>query len=367
MKILQIINSLGTGGAEKLLLDLLPKYNALGIQMDILLLWDNNHSFTKALKALKCCKVYILSSSAHVKDVYKMSHLTKMRRIMKDYDIAHVHLFPAQYFAVFANILNGNKTKLVFTEHNTTNSRISKSYFKPLERFIYRRYQHLVCISTEIENIYINYLKFPSYYYQVIENGVDITRIHQAIPLDRKCIDQSLNADDILILQVSAFRPQKDQFTAIKAMVSLPDQAKLLLVGSGEMEAKCKDLAISLGIEDRIVFLGQRMDVPELLVSADIVLLSSHYEGLSLSSIEGMASGKPFVASDVPGLTEIVKGAGVLFQHENAEDLSSKLMELLTDFDLYQHVVTCCLKRSEEYDITKMMQKHIDLYHQLLS
>ena len=52
MKILQVINSLATGGAEKLLLDTLPLYRKAGIEMDVLLLWDNNHPFTVALKEL---------------------------------------------------------------------------------------------------------------------------------------------------------------------------------------------------------------------------------------------------------------------------------------------------------------------------
>jgi glycosyltransferase involved in cell wall biosynthesis len=62
-----------------------------------------------------------------------------------------------------------------------------------------------------------------------------------------------------------------------------------------------------------------------LLKTADIVVLSSHYEGLSLASIEGMASGKPFIASDVPGLHEVVKGADLLFEDKTTNNWQSIL------------------------------------------
>lgn len=129
MKILQIVNSLGTGGAEKLLLDTIPLYVDKGIQMDILLLWDNDLPFTKALEKLSCCKIHILKKSGNYKHIYNPLSVFKIRKILKDYDIAHVHLFPAQYFTVFANILNGNKTKLLFTEHSTSNKRLQNAVF----------------------------------------------------------------------------------------------------------------------------------------------------------------------------------------------------------------------------------------------
>ena len=70
MKILQVINSLGTGGAEKLLLETIPLYRKAGVQMDILLLWNNNHQFTENLIRMNICKVYILNQSKNLKDVY---------------------------------------------------------------------------------------------------------------------------------------------------------------------------------------------------------------------------------------------------------------------------------------------------------
>lgn len=362
MKILQIINSLGIGGAEKLLLDTIPLYRKMGLEMDVLVLWNDNHPFLDALKELNCCKIYVLKESGNYKDIYNPLHILKIRKLLRQYDIAHVHLFPAQYFAVFANM--GLNKKLVFTEHNTSNNRINNKLFKPLEKFIYNKYEKTVCISDEINEIYKHYLNIAERLL-VINNGVDISKIRKADALEKNTLYPNLSDDGVLLLQVSAFREQKDQPTLIRAMKNLPDNFKLLLVGVGEQFQKCKDLVTELELETRVLFLGQRMDIPQLLKSADFVILSSNYEGLSLSSIEGLASGKPFIASDVPGLRDIVQGAGVLFELGNSKELAHIVQQLSEDKELYEQTVKKCISRANEYDITVMIDKHIKLYKEV--
>ena len=363
MKILQVINSLGTGGAEKLLLDTISLYRKQGIEMDILLFWNDNHQFVEALRALNCCNVYTLNESNSIKDIYKLSNIYKLSKILKRYDIAHVHLFPAQYFAVLANLLNGNSCKLIFTEHSTTNGRIQKKYLKPLERFIYSRYAKIICISNEIRIILSDYLDDKKNQFVVIENGVNLNAIESATSIKPALIHNSLKDDDILIVQVSAFRKQKDQATVIRALSLLQDEnIKLLLVGDGEQRPECERLVSDLRLTDRVIFLGQRMDIPEILKSCKIIVLSSFYEGLSLSSIEGMASGKPFLTSNVPGLAEIVNGAGILFECGNEKDLASKIEQLLLNDHYYNQISLSGRQRASQFDISIMVQSHINLY-----
>lgn len=365
MKILQIINSLGTGGAEKLLLDTIPLYRKAGIEMDVLLLWDNNNPFVVALKNLDICKVIVLNKSKNFKDIYSLSGILKLRAYLKNYEIAHVHLFPAQYYVVLANLLNGNTCKLIFTEHNTTNRRIQKNYLKFIEFFFYSRYKKIVFISNEILNIYTGYLPQYSNRFIMINNGVNLEMIENAEIIDITTIHPFIKVTNKLIVQVSAFRIQKDQKTLINAMVSLPENFLLLLVGDGETKKECEELVESNSLQKRVLFLGQRMDVAQLLKIVDLVVLSSKYEGLSLSSIEGMASGKPFLGSNVPGIKDVVGGAGVLFDQGNTEDLVNKIMELMNNPKLYNQVVNSCQNRAKQYDIQVMIEKHIKLYHEV--
>lgn len=365
MKILHIINSLATGGAEKLILDTLPLYRQKGIHVDLLLLWDNNCMFIQELKKMDCCTIHILKTSQNYKDIYSVSNIFKIANILKNYDLAHVHLFPAQYYVVFANNLIGNKCKLVFTEHNTTNRRIKSKLFKPFESFIYKRYMKLICITEEIKNIYLNYLNKSNSQLVVIQNGAKIKSITEAIPYDKLSINEQISLDDVVIIQVAAFRPQKDQLTLIKAMQFLPNHFKLLLVGEGENKKICEAFVTKEKLTNRVFFLGQRADIPRLLKSVDLVVLSSKYEGLSLSSIEGLASGVPFIASDVPGLREIVKGYGILFDTGNEQQLATSIKKLDADTNYYNNVAQACTERANQFDIEIMVEKHIQLYKEI--
>lgn len=361
MKILHIINSLATGGAEKLLLETLPLYNQKGIKVDLLVLNGTNHPFLQELKASGSCTIYSLGEQS----VYNPINVFKLIPYLKKQDVVHVHLFPAQYWVVLAKLLSFSKTKLIFTEHNTSNRRLENPIFSFIDKLIYKFYTKVVCITPEIKTILVAHTKLPSDVFQVIENGVNLNTIKNAVTIKKNAIDASLQEADTIIIQVAGFREQKDQKTAILAMALLPKSYKLLLVGVGPLKEECETLVASLGLQNNVLFLGVRMDVPQLLKSADVVLLSSKYEGLSLSSIEGMASGKPFVASNVPGLTEVVQGAGVLFPVGNAEVLATEISKLFTDFEHYEAVATSCQLRAEDYDIHKMVDQHINLYNSL--
>jgi glycosyltransferase involved in cell wall biosynthesis len=75
-----------------------------------------------------------------------------------------------------------------------------------------------------------------------------------------------------------------------------------------------------------------------------------------------MAAGKPFVASDVPGLREVVKGAGILFPMSNVKQLAKEISKLLDSPKHYQFVANACQKRAAKYDIHKMVDQHINIY-----
>lgn len=94
--------------------------------------------------------------------------------------------------------------------------------------------------------------------------------------------------------------------------------------------------------------------------------IKSHWEGLSLSSVEGMASGRPFVASDVDGLREVVDGAGVLFPHGDHEALAHSIQELCENPELYKQVAQRCQERAKQFDISIMAEKYNQLCQNLI-
>lgn len=360
MKVLQIINSLNTGGAEKILCDTIPLYRKKGIEMDLLLLNGTKYPLLEELEIKSDCKIFSLGEGSP----YNPFLIFKIIPFLKKYDVVHVHLFPALYWVSFAKLLSISKTKIIFTEHNTTNNRRSKTLLKLFDRIVYRQYDTLITISEIVDSNLKNYLPTKNFSFKLIKNGVDLLKIFNAKPLTKSSFEQ--NEDKKILIQVSSFTAQKDQKTLIRSLVHLPENTELWLVGDGPLKKDCEKEVDSLLLKARVKFLGIRMDVPALLKTADVVVLSSKHEGLSLASIEGMASGKPFIASDVPGLTDVVKGAGILFSQGNERMLAEKILELLNNPSLYSSISEACVERSKEYNIEIMVNKHIDLYKSIL-
>lgn len=363
MKILQVINSMGSGGAEKLLLESLPLFYESHVKMDLLLFNGKETPFLIELRKKFKGKIYILSKTS---SVYNPKLIYKLRPYLSEYDIIHVHLFPAQYFVAIAkSTMLNRRPKLIFTEHSISNRRLENGFFRKIDKHIYRFYDTIIAITSAIQDKIKEHTQKPLDKIVLIENGINLKAIKTALPIPKKNIHPSLSDDDILLMQVSGFRKGKDQATVIRSLQFLPKAYKLMLVGDGITRTEMEDLSKALQLEDRVLFLGIRMDVPQLLKSTDINILSSEWEGLSLSSIEGMASGKPFVASDAPGLREMVCGHGVLFPLGNDKALATSLEKLINDRIYYNQVVAQCQAKAERYDIDKMIKAHIDLYERL--
>jgi glycosyltransferase involved in cell wall biosynthesis len=360
MKVLHVINAMTTGGAEKLLLDTIPLYNAKAIQSDVLVLNGDSYPFLTVLKSLNCCNVYSLGN----KSVYNPIHVIKIIPYLKKYDIIHVHLFPSQYWVAMAKLLCFSRVKIVYTEHSTSSRRFRKKIFKIIDPVFYRPYSRIICIAESTLQALKKHINLPEKKLVVINNGVDISKFKNADALTQDFFPEP---DSKILIQVSSFIHPKDQATVIRALKHLPVNVKLLLVGQGEMKAGCEMLVKELGLENRVLFLGVRMDVAQLLKMANIIILSSQYEGLSLSSIEGMASGRPLIASDVDGLSDIVGGAGVLFPFNNDVLLAQQVMKLLDNQNYYNNVVKSCLNRAATYDIDTMINSHITLYNSLIN
>jgi len=359
MKVLCVINRLVTGGAEKLILDTLPLMNN-HLDCHLYLLSQGDFPFEKKLKSNTTITILKTKWSS----LYNPLHLLQLIKLMHKYDIVHVHLFPSQYYVWIAKILSFSKAKIIVTEHNTTNNRLGNKFFKLFDRLTYKFFDKTICISEEIQAIMQRYTKLPLDNFPIIQNGISLNTINDAFPLDKTTINNT-DEDNIIILQVSGFRLQKDQHTVIKSLVLLPENVKIWFAGTGITLADCQALTKSLGFENRVIFLGVRTDIPQLLKTADIVVLSSHYEGLSLASIEGMASGKPFVASDVPGLREVVKDAGLLFENKNEKQLAHHILSLLEDSDYYKKVAFACQEKAKQFDIEKMVDQQVELYKSL--
>lgn len=357
MKILQIIASLYTGGAEKLIVDIVPLCQKQGYQVDVLLFDGAETPFKKLLRD-KCVTIYQLGQGG---SVYNPLYLLKLKPFLQRYDIIHTHGTACQYYAALAKCLSGSRVKLVTTEHSTNNRRRNNWVFKYIDRFIYSQYDVLVSISEEAGHLLSDYLLGRNV--EVVSNGVDVSSFQQALPIERKSI--GVENQKVLVTMVARFAEAKDHETLIRAMALLPSNYILLLVGGGDIQIqkRCERLADRLNLVGKVIFCGVRDDIPALLKSSDIIVQSSHWEGFGLAAVEGMAAGKPVVATNVPGLAQVVNGAGILFPHSDARALADIIVQLYEDSAYYQQIAERCLQRAFEFDIHRTVDDYLRLYN----
>ena len=234
--------------------------------------------------------------------------------------------------------------------------------FKIIDRWMYDTYDTVICISGKAENNLRAHIGATRAEILTVNNGVDVSKYELSVP--SRELDKLAPKSRKLIM-VAGFRWEKDQDTIIRALPRLPEQFHLFLVGDGVRREELNKLAIDKGVARRVHFLGVRSDVPELLHAADYVIMSSHFEGLSLSSVEGMSVGKPFIASDVDGLREVVKGAGILFPHEDEKALAQNILDLENDHNSYLEVADRCAIRARDFDISRMVEGYVNVYNSL--
>ena len=345
MKVLHVISSLEIGGAQRLLSDLLPIQKQQGIDVSLLVLKYEDNDFSR-----KVTKAGVSIISLDVKSFSNPFLAFKVRKIIKGYDVVHAHLVHSLYICSLA--ARGLKTKLVYTEHSTSNNRRGKEYIRSIEKIIYGRYDKLISISQQTQDALQNWLQSADGRFVVINNGVDTKTF---VNIHKKVIPKSL-------IMVSRFASSKDQETVIRAMKQLNEDVTLRFVGDGENLEHCKQVAHEIGVENRVQFLGARSDVAELIAESYIGIQSSNWEGFGLTAVEIMACGKPIVATSVNGLKQVVEGAGFLFEVGDCKTLSKIVVDLIDNKNQYDSMAEKSIKRAEEYNIEKTANKYIKTY-----
>ena len=355
------------GGAETLVVNLIPRLQAMAHTVDLCVF---NGIETPLMQRLRRespqTKIYALGHG-----VYNPFYVLKLARLMRGYDIIHTHNSSPQLFVAMASLFS--HTNLVSTEHNTSNRKRNWKWYRPIESWMYGRYDHVICISRIAEEKLRKYMggdwlvKSSNKYKSIttINNGIDVNTISEAEPC-KELLDLKESRESILM--VAGFRKQKNQDTIIRALTLLDkEKYEVWFAGIGERMEEVKQLAISLAVSDRVRFLGLRTDIPNVLRAADVIVMSSHWEGLSLSNVEGMSAHKPFIASDVNGLKEVTKGYGILFPHEDAKALAEEINRLASDEAYYNEIAERCYNRALEFDISNTVSGYADVYKKILN
>lgn len=204
----------------------------------------------------------------------------------------------------------------------------------PIQKAEYRAM--LLCVDRRIavsQVVLDSYARHSGGPLSLVRNGIGHRPGHPLSHERRQAI--GLAANDRLVLTVARFTPQKGHtalLAAIPTILEREPHAKFLLVGRGPEQASIEEQVRDTGLGDAVRLLGQRDDVADLLASADLFVLPSHFEGLPLALLEAMADGVPVITSEVGGTVEAIgSGHPFLVPPGDAAALASAIVGALGD------------------------------------
>ncbi|MCI0472634.1 MAG: glycosyltransferase family 4 protein, partial [Ignavibacteria bacterium] len=239
-----------------------------------------------------------------------------------------------------------------------------------IEQYLVKDCDAYICVSnddvkTAIDNKIVNKDKI-----HLIPNGINISRLKNG-QTDRNLKARlGIKESDFVIGNISRFDEQKNQILLINAfpdILRLIPDAKLLLVGDGLLYDACMNRAEKLKIADNIIFAGSVPDPENYYPLMDLFVFPSKWEGLSITLIEAMASGKCIAASDIPSNRELITHGqnGVLFTLGSSRALARIISDLYKNPDFRNNLSENARKSSDNYDEKTMAEKISGVYKTL--
>lgn len=362
MKILHYCNNLGSGGAEKLLTDLLPLFKEQNNEV-FLALCNTKKNVAAYSKIIEENNIKLINFNCSFYNPFQVFRLVKLVH-KHQFNVIHAHLFPSQYWLSFASFFFNKNIRLVKTEHSVHNERKNYKLLQPIERLVYSRYHKIIAITHQVKENLDQWIKTPSKVV-VIENGVHLNQVKLA---GKQPPPDFLDHNKYNLLMVARFDFfQKDQKTLLLAFSKLNEIQKyhLYFAGEGPNKEHLEKLAKDLNIHKYVTFLGLRSDVYQIMSHVSLNILSTKHEGLSGVTLESLASGVPFLGSNVVGVNNVVPHEKYLFTSENPNELAQKIMHLMENKTLQKELVETALAHVKKYDISFMATKYLSLYSQI--
>lgn len=153
---------------------------------------------------------------------------------------------------------------------------------------------------------------------------------------------------------------------ALKKVLSIHENVHLTIAGAGPLDKSLKALAVRLGIHEKVSFLGNIKNVPELLRESNALLLSSYSEACPMVILEAMAAGLPVIATDVGGVPELVTDNGIVVESNNTKAFSEAMLKMIEDQKLYKRMKEKSYKYAVQYDKFSISKKYEEEYYRLI-
>ena len=253
--------------------------------------------------------------------------IARLIRSGEDFDLIDAHYFYPDGVAAMLLGKYFNKPVVITARGSDINLIAQRGLAKKMVVWAAKAASAVITVSQALKDEMIK-LGVPSSQITPLRNGVDLTRFY---PADRIAIRKTLELTRHTLLSVGSLTRHKGHELVIEALGLLPN-VDLMIAGSGPEDARLRDLAVRLGVADRVRFVGP-IPQPELFRyynAADVMVLASSREGWANVLLEAMACGTPVIASDVGGSTEVVTSldAGLMLPERTATAIAKAVQSL---------------------------------------
>jgi len=356
-----VIPQLAHGGAERQLYELSRGLDTTRFQCFVYCLSERTLPYGDMIRKAGV-ELRILKPHGHF-DITRILQLARLLRHDRIH-ILHSFLFHGNGYAWPARRLAGGP-RLVTSARNCQTVGWHRDW---VNRLAFRNSDAIICNGEAVRSFIVRHYRALTEKCTVIHNGVDLERF----TLPTEFPPSACRSDGGLVITVGRLVPQKDLELFLDAAALLTRKqagVRFLIVGDGPCRGVLERYAAQKGLGRQVAFLGERTDVPELLHAADVVWLTSAWEGLSNLLLEAMACAKSVVTRDVGACREIVRHGvtGYLVPSRDAEPFAQYTLGLLTNPAQASEMGQAGRKVAEEkFSLSSMIRDTATLYGSLL-
>jgi glycosyltransferase involved in cell wall biosynthesis/nucleoside-diphosphate-sugar epimerase len=298
-----------------------------------------------------------------IKDVTAVKELVQTIENIKP-NLIHAHSGKPGIIARLAGKICN--VPVVFTAHgwgfDPNAPKLRRNIALAAEKLLAKFATKIICVSESDRQLAIDLGVVEAERAVTIHNGID-TGVELPVA--------AAKAKSTQLIMVARFnKQQKDQTTLMKAIQQVDRDINVLFVGTGPDFEEIKNTAKELDILSKVSFLGDRLDVPQLLAQSQIFVLSTHYEGLPISILEAMRAGLPIIATNVNGIPEqVVDGkTGLLVERQDVAGLAAAITTLVDNPILCQKMgYEGIEKLQRDFTIDEMVASTKALYQSVMS
>ena len=306
---------------------------------------------------------YELALSSKLVDMVK---LHKIELLHVHYAIPHAY---AGYMAKQMLAEEGIHIPMVTTLHGTDITLVGNHpFYKPAVTFSINNSDVVTSVSESLKADTLRLFNVKKEI-AVVPNFIDISKY---TPLSSICNRDNLAApDEKIITHVSNFRKVKRIDDVIKIFFRIQEklQAKLVMVGQGPEREMAENMAYELGIEEKVLFLGQSNEIDKILRCSDLFLLPSDRESFGLAALEAMVNEVPVISTNSGGLPEVNKHgfSGYLSEVGNVDEMARYALSILQDKDTLKTFKQNAREQAALFDMYSVMPLYEELYQKALA